>query len=224
MNSRLDITKPSYGWFKSLMLLVAFIGTIAVEAVAQDAEAPDTPTNLRATEITPSTYMFEWDESYDNVGVVKYLLKQSVISQSNPDHIGETTGAIMTYSGDDAPALALITNKVAAVDGAGNISIWSEELVNVLGDNESPNTPANVNITPALFFDSCLVSWTPSADNVSVDHYVIRRTWGANVAYWENDDTSFSQVNLPQGVLVRYEVAAVDASNNTSAWSTVVSM
>jgi chitodextrinase len=89
---------------------------------ALDTQAPTKPLNLKASNITTSTFTLSWTAATDNVAVTKYLIYQ------NSQLIGEVAGNITTRNIIGLKANSAYNMVIRAVDAAGNKSLTSTAL------------------------------------------------------------------------------------------------
>ncbi|MCB0454899.1 MAG: M4 family metallopeptidase [Flavobacteriaceae bacterium] len=125
--------------------------TINLGAGAPDTQAPTTPSNLVASNVTQTTLTLSWNASTDNVGVTGYDVFQGTTN------IGSVTGTSANITGL-SPSTAY-SFKVRAHDAAGNNSGFSN-TVNV-------TTPSNT------------VTYCTSQGNNSNDEYIDRVQLGS---------------------------------------------
>jgi chitodextrinase len=90
------------------------------------------------------------------------------------------------------------------------------------GDTTAPSVPASVGAAHAGT-DKVTVTWKASTDDVGVDSYQVRRAGGATTTV-AGTDTSITLPGHEPGKQYSYDVRAVDAAGNTSAWSTPASV
>lgn len=90
------------------------VGAFQIQAGAPDTEAPTNPTNLTASNITPTTATLNWTASTDNVGVVFYNV------YINGTFVG--TSATTSYAVTGLTPSTMYTAEVNAQDAAGNTS------------------------------------------------------------------------------------------------------
>jgi len=83
-------------------------------AAGGDSQAPTTPTNLAASNITTSTATLNWNASTDNVGVTQYNLE--IIG------VTSTTSTTTSFNATGLAPSTTYTANVTAEDAAGNIS------------------------------------------------------------------------------------------------------
>ena len=91
--------------------------TVNVNEPASDTQAPTTPTNLTASNITETTASLSWTASTDNVGVTEY----EVFSGGTSIGTVTSTGANIT----GLVANTFYSYTVTAKDAAGNVSSTS---------------------------------------------------------------------------------------------------
>ncbi len=107
----------------------------------------------------------------------------------------------------------------SAVDGAGNVG--TSGVVTVLVDNPpdltAPTAPSGL-FASVVGSTSIQLSWTPSVDDVGVDHYVIFRD-GTEIA--TAPAPPFTDTSLAPSTTYDYAVTAVDAAGNVSPMSNI---
>jgi Alpha-tubulin suppressor and related RCC1 domain-containing proteins len=94
-----------------------------------DTEAPTTPQNLAVQSKTINTVTLSWDESTDNINVIRYDILNGT------DIIGSTNGET-TFTVTDVIANSLYEFTVKAKDAAGNLSLESNIVEYTLLLNE----------------------------------------------------------------------------------------
>lgn len=95
------------------------------EAVV-DTEAPSVPVNLTSSNVTANSVDLSWDESTDNMAVTGYNV---YIDGSNPVNVSTNSATITGLS-----ALTSYSFTISALDGAGNESAQSAELMVTTSD------------------------------------------------------------------------------------------
>lgn len=117
-----------------------------------DTEAPSTPTNLTASNITQTTATLTWNASSDNVGVTGYDVA------INGTVLGTVTGTSANITGLSASTTYGAT--VVAKDASGNVSGAASTSFTTL-DNSSGNC-ANSDVVLTIKFDNYPeeTSWT----------------------------------------------------------------
>jgi chitodextrinase len=179
-----------------------------------DGTAPTVPTNLSATAgtLTASGVTVTWTASTDAVGVTSYEVNLNGTVVTN---VGSTT---YTFTGLQQLTAYNIT--VKAVDAAGNKSVNSSPLSVNTPDGTPPSKPAGVtfaNLTTTGF----VLTWSASTDNVAVTGYEVYR--GTNKLATVNN-TTYTVSGLAPGTVSAITVVAIDAANNKSTASDVLSV
>ncbi|MBV1922608.1 MAG: fibronectin type III domain-containing protein [Flavobacteriaceae bacterium] len=184
--------------------------TVNLQAGGGDTEAPTTPTNLTASNITDTTVDLSWNASSDNVGVTGYEVFQD----------GSSIGTIASTS---ATVTGLTSNTsysftVRAYDAAGNNSALSNtaNATTTSGaDTEAPSVPTN--LTASNITDTSVdLSWNASSDNVGVTGYEMFQN-GSSIGTTTNTSSTVS--GLTSNTSYTFNVRAYDAAGNNSAQS-----
>ncbi len=178
-----------------------------------DTEAPSTPTNLTASNITETTANLSWNASSDNVGVTGYDVYQGT------NNIGNVTGTSANITG--LTASTSYTFSIRAIDAAGNESAASNAVnFNTSSgvDTQAPSAPTSLsasNITQTTVD----LSWNASTDNVGVTGYDVYQgtTNIGNVT-----GTSANITGLTASTSYTFSIRAIDAAGNESAASNAV--
>ncbi len=172
-----------------------------------DTQAPTSPTNLSASNVTQTTVDLSWNASTDNVGVTGYDVYQG---GSN----------IMSVTGTTAQVTGLTANtsysfNVRAKDAAGNQS-GNSNTVNVTtqsaSDTQAPTAPTNLsasNVTQTTVD----LSWNASTDNVGVTGYDVYQG-GSNIM--SVTGTTAQVTGLTANTSYSFNVRAKDAAGNQS--------
>jgi chitodextrinase len=217
-------TRP-HRWFVTPLLAAALVVGVAGPAAAAgpDTEKPSTPTSLAVAAITETSLRLTWDASTDNVGVTSYSVYRQI---TDVVYEYETPTNSLIIDSNLYPSQTY-TFTVSALDAAGNYS-GSARLVVTMppGDAESPTAPTDVRVDPGI--DGATVTWTPSTDNIYVDHYeVVSRTQGDTVVGKTHgipaSDRELYVENLTPATAYTFAVRAVDAAGNVSPLSEPVS-
>ena len=180
-----------------------------------DSQAPTTPTGLASSSITSSGFVVTWNASTDNIGVTGYKLYLNGTFQSN------YSGTTATLSG--LTQATVYSVKIAAYDGAGNLSAQSTALsvtTSSSTDTQAPTVPtglASSNITSSGF----IITWTASTDNVGVTGYNLYLNATYQGFYSSNTATV---PGLSAGTTYSVTVSAKDAAGNFSAQSSALSV
>lgn len=176
---------------------------------APDTEAPSTPTNLHATNITATGFTLGWNESTDNIGVTGYdvylngNLARSVTA-TYANITGLTSGSTYTMT-------------VRAKDAAGNLSALSQPFEITTPDNQPPSIPSGLtatNVTQTGF----ILNWSASTDNVGVTGYDVYLN---GTLYTSVTGVSATISGLTASTSYAMTVRAKDAAGNISSASNV---
>lgn len=188
-----------------------------INDVKPDIEAPSIPNGLQTQKVTANSVELTWNASTDNVGVKGYQIFRN----------GEMI--------DTVPGTHFIDKKlqpsteysytVKAIDAAGNVSKESTALTVKTTvetpDTEAPTQPKGLHSmrTTASSVD---LMWSPSDDNIGVDHYdIYRETEGAMKKIATSNTTSYLDKNLLANTTYKYVVKAVDVAGNESVQSDI---
>ena len=194
-----------------------------VTATPVDNGAPSVPGGLAAVGGNAQVSL-SWTAATDNVAVTGYNVYRS--TGAGPYTLITSSPIQTLYLAD-----AAVTNgtaysyKVAAVDGANNISAQSAPATATPAlpngsDTTKPSTPTNIVATPGT--GQASLSWTASTDNVGVTGYNVYRSTSAAGPFTAPLSThpagpSFTDVGpLTNGTTYYYKVTAVDAQGNES--------
>lgn len=173
----------------------------------RDSTAPSVPTGLEGAAVGAGAVQLAWNPATDNVAVTGYrVFRDGVVvgevSRPGFAESGLTPGGSYRYS-------------VAALDGEGNLSARSGEVVVTLeqgaGDNQAPTVPTDLAARAGAGSDVAL-TWTASTDNVAVTSYLVYRDgtyvgWSATPGYTDGAAGAGP---------FQYTVRAIDAIGNRS--------
>ncbi|UYX55069.1 lytic polysaccharide monooxygenase [Bacillus thuringiensis] len=188
-----------------------------INNVKPDTEAPSIPNGIQAQKVTANSIELTWNTSTDNVGVKGYQIFRN----------GEMI--------DTVPGTHFIDKKlqpsteysytVKAIDAAGNLSKESTALTVKTTveapDAEAPTQPKGLH-SMGTTASSVDLMWSPSDDNVSVDHYdIYRETDGSMKKIATSNTTSYMDKNLLANTTYKYVVKAVDVAGNESVQSDI---
>lgn len=138
----------------------------AVEVVTlEDTEAPDAPTNVKASEITETSAKITWTASTDNIKVAGYNIYVDDV-QVNRDLVTGTE-----YTLTDLKAGSTYKVVVEAVDTSNNTQKSEAGTVKTV-DTTKPSSPSEVAVGK-ITHNSAEVTWQESTDNVGVTGYNI---------------------------------------------------
>ncbi|ARJ25558.1 chitin-binding protein (plasmid) [Bacillus mycoides] len=201
----------------------AFYNVIDVNLVNNekpDTEAPTQPSGLQVVKATSNSVELNWKPATDNVGVKEYQVLRN----------GEV---INTVAGTSLVDKKLSPNTdytytVKAVDAIGNISKESEALVIKTTvekpDTEAPTQPKGLH-SMGITANTVDLMWSPSEDNIDVDHYIVyREIAGVTKEIGTVNTTSFMDKNLQANTTYKYAVSAVDTAGNESMKSDILTV
>ncbi|HDR8117909.1 TPA: lytic polysaccharide monooxygenase [Bacillus cereus] len=201
----------------------AFYNVIDVNLVnneTPDTVAPSQPTELNASKVSANSVEITWKASTDNIGVKEYQVLR------NGEVINTVPGT--TFIDKKLKADTEYTYTIKALDSAGNISKESEKLkvktTHAIPDIEAPAQPKGLHSmgTTATTVD---LMWSPSEDNVGVDHYIVyRESAGVMNKIGTAANTSFMDKDLKANTSYKYVVTAVDLAGNESSRSDVLNV
>ena len=180
----------------------------AVEVVTlEDTEAPDAPTNVKASEITETSAKITWTASTDNIKVAGYNIYVDDV-QVNRDLVTGTE-----YTLTDLKAGSTYKVVVEAVDTSNNTQKSEAGTVKTV-DTTSPSVPSEVTVGN-ITHNSAEVTWQESTDNVGVSGYNIylndKKVNGETVK-----ELKYELTGLEADTEYRVKVEAVDEAGNTS--------
>ncbi|MFJ7950933.1 lytic polysaccharide monooxygenase [Lysinibacillus sp. NPDC096418] len=202
----------------------AFYSVIDVNLINNenpDTEAPTQPQKLHVATVTENSVKLNWEPSTDNVGVKEYQVLRD----------GKVVGTVpgTTFTDGKLTANTEYTYTVKAVDAAGNVSLESEAVVaktgNKVQDTEAPTQPKALH-SMGHTSSSVDLMWSPSEDNIAVDHYVVYRETsnGQMIVVGTSNTTTFMDKNLQSNTTYKYTVTAVDAAGNESIKSNILTV
>lgn len=188
-----------------------------INNVKPDTEAPSIPNGIQTQKVTANSIELTWNTSTDNVGVKGYQIFRN----------GEMI--------DTVPGTHFIDKKlqpsteysytVKAIDAAGNVSKESTALT-VKTTVEAPDTEAPIQPkglhSMGTTASSVDLMWSPSDDNVGVDHYdIYREIEGTMKKIATSNTTSYMDKNLLANSTYKFTVKAVDVAGNESVQSNI---
>ena len=178
----------------------------AVEVVTlEDTEAPDAPTNVKASEVTETSAKITWTASTDNVKVAEYNIYVDD-RQVNEELV---TGTEYTLTNLKAGSTYKVV--VEAVDTSNNTQKSEAGTVKTV-DTTSPSVPSEVTVGN-ITHNSAEVTWQESTDNVGVSGYNIylndKKVNGETVK-----ELKYELTGLEADTEYRVKVEAVDEAGN----------
>ena len=179
--------------------------------IVTDQTPPSVPATVVGTAGTNQVSL-TWTASTDNVAVTGYKVYRGGLL------VGSPAGPSFTDTGllNGTP----YSYTVAAVDANGNTSGLSAAVSVTPRDTLAPSIPGGITLTKNNQQHSITVAWAPSTDNVGVVRYRVYRN-GTLVS--QPTGTSYTDLDLANGLTYSYSVAAVDAAGNVSAQAPAVS-
>lgn len=176
-----------------------------------DTTAPSVPTSLIANSVTESTVGLTWAPSTDNIGVTGYRVYRNSLLVGSPQSTAFTDTGLSESTA--------YTYYVQAIDAAGNISGPSASITTTtlssIPDTIAPTTPENVQSTNQTS-STISLQWNASTDDRAINYY---RVYRDNTLIGSPAGTSYVDTGLTPATSYTYSVAAVDTSNNVSAYS-----
>jgi fibronectin type 3 domain-containing protein len=182
---------------------------------------PAVPSGLTATAASATQINLSWTNNATNQTGFKV--------ERSPDNVTftqiATTGAATTAFSDSSLApLSTYYYRVRATNGVGDSAYSNVANVTTLADTTPPTVPTNLAATAASGTQINL-SWTASTDNVGVTQYQIQRCQGAGCNSFAQVGTSATPGYPDTGLLAAtsysYQVRALDAAGNASAFSNI---
>lgn len=172
-----------------------------------DTQAPTTPENIKAEEVTSTSASISWDVSTDNVGVKGYEVK-------NGDELLKDITEGTSTSLDGLTPSTDYTLTVTAYDAAGNKSQPGSVTFRTkdMEDTQKPSAPANVRASDVTD-TTATISWSASTDNVGVQGY---KVLSGNEELADVTDTSVTLQELAPETAYTLTVVAYDAAGNQS--------
>ncbi|MDX6747203.1 endonuclease [Polaribacter sp. PL03] len=176
-----------------------------------DTQAPTTPTNVVASNISLTSIDISWTASTDNVNVTGYnVYVNDVLTAQTSNTDTQTTISNLTTN-------TSYNFKVIAKDLINNFSNASTTLTSkTLQDSTPPSVPQDVvvnNITDSSFS----VNWSASSDNNNVSGYEVYVD-GAFKAFTAT--TTYTVIGLSSNTTFTVSILAKDNDDNKSAEST----
>ena len=182
-----------------------------------DTVAPSTPGNVHATNVGSTSVTLAWTASTDNVGVTAY----DIYNDGNLLDTAPGTATTFTLNGLSPNTTYRLS--LDARDGAGNVSIGSNQAVvtTTQGESQPPTAPTNLKVT-ATTSSTVSLSWTAATDNVGVTGYDVLNA-GVALNGSPITGTTYTVTGLASSTTYKLTVVAHDAAGNTSPPSNEVS-
>ena len=180
--------------------------TATVTVTPPDLEAPSAPQNLTADAVGGGQADLAWEASSDNVAVTGYRIYRN-------DQAIATIDPGTSYSDTVPPGD--YTYVVHALDAAAHESGPSNAADVTVPDLEDPTAPQNLSAT-AVSPSQIDLAWEASSDNVEVTSYEIYRD---DALLTTIDPATAYSDSVIAPATHKYEVRALDAAGNVSAFS-----
>lgn len=188
-----------------------------INNVKPDTEAPSIPNGIQTQKVTANSIELTWNTSTDNVGVKGYQIfrnREMIDTVPGTHFIDKKLQPSTEYS-----------YTVKAIDAAGNVSKESTALTAKTTveapDTEAPTQPKGLH-SMGTTASSVDLMWSPSDDNVGVDHYdIYREIEGTMKKIATSNTTSYMDNNLLANKTYKYVVKAVDVAGNESVQSDI---
>jgi predicted phage tail protein len=168
---------------------------------------------------TTLNFLISWSGNDHLTGVAHYDVQVKEGSGAWTDWLTGTTQSSSTFNGEDGKSY---TFRVRAVDAAGNIGDWSNEVATTV-DTTAPL--ASLEALQPLSFGAFQVTWSGSDATSGVASYDIEvQLDGGAWVNWISATTQTSALFTPTiGHTYSFRVRAVDHAGNAGGWSPVVS-
>lgn len=178
---------------------------------------PTIPQNLTASVFGANRIDLTWDVSTDNKEVLGYHIYRD----------GEIIDNTTTNSYSDTTVLpeVIYNYTVTALDEDGNESDHSNIASAMTNDNIPPSIPQNLEVL-TVSSSTIELEWEKSTDNVGVIGYDLYRDTQylcTIISNYTLDFISHTDINLTESTLYTYAVFALDAANNKSGFSNLIS-
>ena len=190
-----------------------------------DVSPPSQPADLAAG-VKVDEITLTWASSTDTEGVTGYVVYRGGTADFDAKAASQVgTSSTSSFVDANRPS-GVAFYRVAARDGAGNLSTPTDSVRTEVADLEAPETPAN--LQAKVSGSTVALSWGASADNVATTRYEVFRSDSATfTAVADNRigttaPATFSDSGRPTGTWY-YRVIAVDAADNVSVVSAPVS-
>ncbi len=180
-------------------------------ASTPDTQAPTTPGNLMASDVTGNSLKLSWTASTDNIGVAAYEVYRNGTLLN-----GNVTGTSLDVTG--LTCTTTYNFAVRAKDAAGNGSpntpaIYVTTPYCPTNDTQAPSVPTNLTATNVTA-SGLTLSWTASGDNVGVTAYEVYQ--GTTLVNGTVNGTSLYLSGLSCNTAYTFTVKAKDAAGNVS--------
>lgn len=197
---------------------IADLSLIDERAYVADTAAPSVPGTLAET-VTGSNVAFSWTPTTDNVMTTGYNFRYGTTSD-----LSAATATALTAASHSLSTIAdgVYYWQVQAVDKAGNKSAWTEARSFTV-DVTAPSVPAT--LAETVTDDDVAFTWAVSTDNIALAGYDFRSGATEDMSAETATRVTVAEHSLTALASGTYywQVRAVDAKGNTSAWATAES-
>jgi endonuclease I/chitodextrinase len=178
---------------------------------SSDTEAPTTPTNVTASNITTSSMDVTWTASTDNVGVTSYeVYVDDVLTKTETT----TSASLSGLTPNTTYKIEILAKDVADNKSAKSTAINKTTLA----DTTTPSVPQNVVISNQTDV-SFKITWDASTDDTAVTGYEV---YIDNSLITTVSTTTYTASGLTASTTYSVAILAKDGNNNKSAKSTAV--
>ena len=198
----------------------------ATAATTPDTTNPTAPSNLTAAALSSTRVNLTWTASTDDVGIATYKIARCEGQGCSPSPIATPSITIPSYGDTGLDPGASYSYQVMAVDPSNNPSGYSN-IATVFTPVTPPSNLAGLVVSST----QVVLNWTAAASSATLpaNPYQIQRCQGAGCTAFTQiaaaiGGTSFTDSGLAAGATYRYRVRAVDAANNLSDYSNIVSL
>lgn len=188
---------------------------LTTDLTAVDNQAPSAPSAVRALASASNEIVVVWESAIDNIGVTAYQVFRDgnlIVTTPYPVYTDTNLSSNTDYS-----------YTVVAIDASGNASVTSTPAISqtlAAVDSMAPPAPQSVVLTPAI--SNMRISWAQIEIN-DVAAFKISRSIGTDAPTTLANVTAtfLTDFSVMSGTEYCYQIAAVDASGNESAATSV---
>ena len=211
---------PELGKFdrsKMISSLVVSDGSVSDVNVFIDTEAPSTPANCSATNLTETSVRIKWDPSFDNFGIDKYIIYQNGVAFQEVN-FNKCFFNIYNLAPGTYYSYYIVAKDASGImsENSSNIDFTTPGEI----DTEAPVAPTNLSVSN-ISQTSLHLNWNNSTDNVSVIAYDIYKN---NEKLISTSLTDLYILNLLANTEYSFYVVAKDASGNISEISNTLNV
>ena len=190
-------------------------GAYTINIGTPDIQAPTVPENLTISAVVGGTVSLSWSPSSDNKEVTGYIIYRDGLP------INTVPGYECEYTDEGLSPNTTYSYILTAFDAEGNTSIESEPVIVTTGsDDQGPTTPSNLAASEITAY-SLMLTWSASTDDFNVEHYDI---FNGTTLTATSNETYYVLTGLTPNTEYSFTVIAVDAANNESTASNVITV